>query len=242
MTVFLMFLIVLLAGIVSGLAGFGSAIVSVPVLMVLMPPRIVVPVVQLISSTIHVFVLAEAWRSLNLRRIWPVILAGVSSVPLGTYFLLLLDASTLRMLVGGTVLLCALAMLLGWQRPVRREKLMLVLVGLVSGVLNGSTGMGGPPVILFLTNQDVEKQSFRVNLIFYFACLGVVSLISQYVGGLMTAEVIKSWLMLAPAAILGTWLGIKLSKRTDQQRFRQITLGILMLTGALAIASSLGLF
>lgn len=242
MTVFLMFLIVLLAGIVSGLAGFGSAIVSVPVLMVLMPPRLVVPVVQLLSSVIHVFVLADAWRSLNLRRIWPLILAGVSSVPLGTCFLLLLDASTLRLLVGGTVLLCALAMLLGWQRPVRRERLMLVLVGLVSGVLNGSTGMGGPPVILFLTNQDVEKQSFRVNLIFYFACLGVVSLISQYVGGLMTAEVIKNWLMLVPAAILGTWMGIKLSRRTDQQRFRQITLGILMLTGASAIASSLGLF
>jgi hypothetical protein len=242
MTVLVMVFVVFLAGAISGLAGFGSAIVSVPVLMVLMPPKTVVPLVQLISSTIHVFVLADAWKALNLRRIWPLIVAGVSSVPLGTCILLLLDASTLRLLVGVTVVLCALAMFLGFQRPVRRERLMLVLVGLLSGALNGSTGMGGPPVILFLTNQDVEKQSFRVNLIFYFACLGVVSLISQYVGGLLTSEVMKNWLMLAPVAALGTWTGIKLSKRTDQQRFRQITLGILMVTGASAIASSLGLF
>lgn len=238
----IMFLIVLLAGAVSGLTGFGFAIVSVPVLMVLMPPKVVVPLVQLLSSMIHVFTLVEARKALTVRRTWPLILAGVSSVPLGTYLLLLLDAETLRLVVGTTVVICALGMLLGWQRTVRRERLMLLPVGLLSGALHGSTGMGGPPVILFLTNQELEKQSLRVNLISYFACLGVVSLISQYVGGLLTAEVMKNWLMLVPAAALGTWTGIKLSRRTDQKRFRQITLSILMLTGASAIASSLGLF
>ena len=116
MTMVVMVLVVFLAGAISGLAGFGSAIVSVPVLMVLMPPKMVVPLVQLISSTIHVFVLADAWKALNLRRIWPLIVAGVSSVPLGTCILLLLDASTLRLLVGVTVVLI-IAFLL--RRPPR---------------------------------------------------------------------------------------------------------------------------
>jgi uncharacterized membrane protein YfcA len=154
----------------------------------------------------------------------------------------LLDEQTLRILVGLVVVASALALLAGQQRPTRHEKLALFPVGLASGVLNGSTGMGGPPVILFLANQGVEKQSFRANIILYFTLLSVMTATSTGLEGLVTREVVTYWVALLPAAVLGALIGMRLARRVNQQQFRQITLVVLILMGASSIASGLGLF
>lgn len=237
----LAFIAVLLASLVAGLTGFGFAIVAVPILMILMPPKVVVPLVQLLSTVLQIVVLVEARKWADLRRMWPLILTGVAGVPLGTYLLLILDPETLRILVGAVVVVSALAMLAGWRWSVRNEKLASVPVGLAGGALGGSTGMPGPPVILFFANQGMAKQTFRANLVLYFTCVGLMAVVSLLVGGLIAEEVLVRWVGLLPAVGFGTWAGVWLARRTNQARFRQITLGVLVLTGVAAIASGLNL-
>jgi uncharacterized membrane protein YfcA len=238
---FLAFVAVLLASLVAGLTGFGFAIIAVPILMILMPPKVVVPLVQLLSTMLQIVVLVEARRWVDLGRMWPLLLAGIAGVPLGTYLLLILDPQVLRILVGAVVVLSALAMLAGWRWSVRKEKLASVPVGLAGGALGGSTGIPGPPVILFFANQEMGKQTFRANLVLYFTCVGLVAVLSLIAGGLITEEVLVGWAGLLPAVALGTWLGVWLARRTDQSLFRQITLGVLILTGVAAMASGLNL-
>jgi uncharacterized membrane protein YfcA len=238
---FLAFVAVLLASLVAGLTGFGFAIVAVPLLLILMPPKVVVPVVQLLSVALQIAVLVEARGGIDLRRTWPLLLAGMAGVPLGTYLLLVLDAQTLRILVGVVVVATCLAMLAGWRWRIRNEKLASVPVGLAGGALSGSTGIPGPPVILFFTNQGMAKQAFRANLVMFFTCIGLVAVLSLLVGGLVTEEVLTRWAGLLPAVAAGTWVGVRLARRTNQARFRQITLGVLILTGVAAIASGLSL-
>jgi len=237
----LAFITVLLASLVAGLTGFGFAIVAVPILMILMPPKAVVPLVQLLSAVLNVAILVEARKWIDLKRMWPLLLAGIAGVPLGTYLLLILDPQTLRILVGAVVVVSAVAMLAGWRWSVRNEKLASVPVGLASGALGGSTGMPGPPVILFFTNQGMAKQTFRANLVLYFTCVGLVTVLSLLVGGLINEEVLVRWAGLLPAVALGTLAGMWLARRIDQARFRQITLGVLILTGVAAITSGLNL-
>ncbi len=238
----LTFITVLMASLVAGLTGFGFAIVAVPILMILMPPKVVVPLVQLLSAVLQISVLIEARMWINLKRMWPLLLAGIMGVPLGTYLLLILAPQTLRTLVGAVVVVSALAMLAGWRWSVRNEKLASVPVGLAGGALGGSTGIPGPPVILFFSNQEMPKQSFRANLVLYFTCVGLVGVLSLLIGGLITEEVLVHWVGLLPAVALGTLAGVWLARRVNQVRFQQITLGVLILTGVAAIASGLSLF
>jgi uncharacterized membrane protein YfcA len=238
----LAFIAVLLASLVAGLTGFGFAIVAVPILMILMPPKVVVPVVQLLSAVLQIAILVEARKGLDLKRVWPLLLAGIAGVPLGTYLLLILDPQTLRILVGVVVIISALAMLAGWRWSVRNEKVASVPVGLAGGALGASTGIPGPPVILFFTNQEMAKQGFRANLVLYFTCVGLVAVLSLLVSGLITQEVLIRWAGLLPAVAIGMLAGVWLARRVDQERFQQITLGVLILTGIAAIASGLNLF
>ena len=52
-------------------------------------------------------------------------------------------------------------------------------VGVVSGILNATTGLSGPPVAVFLANQGWERREFRaaLNLFFLVADLFTVGVI-----------------------------------------------------------------
>lgn len=69
--------VVLLAGVVAGMTGFGFALVVVPVLMILMLPRMVVALIQLLALGLQLMVLVESRRHVAIRRVWLLILGGV---------------------------------------------------------------------------------------------------------------------------------------------------------------------
>ena len=239
-TIVLGLLAIFLAGVTYGLTGFGFALVSVPLLMLLLPPRAVVPIVLLLSTLTGIAVAYEARKSVDLKRIWPLMVAGFVGMPLGTYLLTSLDANVLKAAIGAVITLIALAFLFGFQRSVRNERLACAPIGFVSGLLNGSTGMSGPPVILFFNNQGIEKQVFRANLATYFVALNFGTFAAQFIGGLFTREVLTYVLWFLPALFIGTWAGIRLSHRVREAAFRRATLIIVSLAGLTSMLAGLG--
>jgi uncharacterized protein len=136
--------------------------------------------------------------------------------------------------------LSALALWLGFKRPIANEKVASLPVGLASGILGGSTSMSGPPVVLFFSNQGVDKQGFRANLNLYFTLLTLSTLPSQLVAGLLTRPVLTYTAWFLPVLLAGTLLGVRLAHRVDEAAFRRLTLIVVIATGLSAIASALG--
>jgi uncharacterized membrane protein YfcA len=167
--------VIALASLTQGLTGFGFALVSIPLLLLFLPARSAVPLVLVESIVTNAAVLWSARKAVDLRLVWPLLLAGALGVPLGTRILLYLDAGALKSLIGAVIVVAGLAFLLGFHRPIRRQRLACVPIGFASGLLNGSTGMSGPPVVLFLANQEVAKETFRASLVAYFAALNLIT-------------------------------------------------------------------
>ncbi len=129
---------------------------------------------------------------------------------------------------------------MGFHRYLGNSRTSLGAVGLLSGLLGGATGLSGPPLVLFLTNQGTPKQVFRANLTTYFLALGLVRLVSYAAGGLLTAEVVRLAALLLPLALLGTEVGMRLAPRANEELFRRVTLSTLVATSLLVMASGLG--
>lgn len=233
--------IIFIASVICGLTGFGFALVSIPLLISVLEPRTVVPVVLLLGKLTQLFILFDGRKTIDLKRIWPLIVAGILATPLGTFFLLILDGDTLKVLIGAMAALSALALFAGYSRPVRNEGAAGVLVGLASGLLNGSTGMGGPPLVLFFSNQARERQTFRTSISLFFILTGVSALLSQWLAGLITRDVLSYVAWFLPALVFGVGIGVKLARQVREVVFRRISLGVVMLTGLSAIASGVGL-
>jgi uncharacterized membrane protein YfcA len=241
MMIVLGWVVIFFASLTSGLTGFGFALIAVPLLISFLPPNFVVPVVVLLTNLSHTLILIETRNWIDLKRIWPLILGGMAGVPLGTFVLLALDVDVLRVVMGFLVLGCAMALMVGRKRPVKKEKRALASIGVLSGLLSGSTGMGGPPAVLFFSNQGAEKQVFRANLTIFFTFLSIFTILSQLGSGLVTRDVLTYGVWLFPAALVGTWVGIKLTHRLNKETFQRVVVVVVGLSAVFAIASGLGL-
>jgi len=235
-------LVMFWAGVIQGLTGFGFALVSVPIMTIFLSPKKTIPIVLLHAILIVIVILYEARKWVDLKRIWPLMIAGIVGMPFGTYLLIFLKASTLKVLIGSVIVLFTLALLKGFKRKIKSEKLAFAPVGFISGLLAGSTMMGGPPVILFFTNQGLNKNVFRANLVCYFATLSLATIPAYIAGGLITEEVVKYAVLLLPGMICGGITGIKLAHIVQEQLFKKIVLIILIVAGLMSIASGLGLW
>ena len=105
-------------------------------------------------------------------------------------------------------------------------------VGLVSGVLNGLFGTGGPPVIIWYHLADVGKSAFRANLMTIFLLMTLVRAPSYAAAGLITTPRLWSALAVAPAVVCGAWWGHRAHVRISERTFRRLVALLLAVIGA----------
>ena len=191
LTILLAAAIVCLASVSQAVTGFGFALVLVPLLSLVYPPKMVVLVSLTLGLACKPLLLAQCWRKVQLARIAPLTLAAVVGTFFGARLLLLASAPALQLGIGLVVVVLASAMLKANGRPLPRENLATALIGLLSGVLTGSTSMGGPPVVLLGVQQNWEKASFRANLLAFFTLSSISSLLSLWQAGAINVELLQ---------------------------------------------------
>jgi uncharacterized membrane protein YfcA len=166
-------------------------------------------------------------------------LAGACiGMPLGLIALLLAPEETLRLGVGGVTLALAAALFVGIRIP-RRNLAGEVGVGLVSGLLNTSVGMNGPPVVLYLQGREHEPAEFRAALAVFFLVSSVITLAAFAAAGVISREALALWGVGLPAVAAGSALGHALARRVEPDMFRWLVFALLSVSAASAVASSL---
>ncbi len=233
-------LIIFVASFTQGLTAFGFSLIAVPLLVLFISPRVVVPIMIIFSLLLNIYLLISCKKHLKLKRIIPLMIFGILGIPFGAWVLRALSAQTLKIIIGITISFFALLFLLGFRREVVNEKRASVPVGFISGVLNGSISMSGPPVILFFANQGTRKDEFRANLVAYFLVLNIFSIPVFILNGLITGEVLNHSAYLLPALVTGMVLGNALAAKLPEKIFRKIALVIVFLSGLLSLLAGAG--
>ncbi len=226
----------IVGGAAQGAMGFGLAMVVAPPMLFYLPAAAVVPTITL-SNLPNNFIAAWSLRRLVRPDIVGLLSAG-SALGLigGIYLLKALDGPPFKALVGLMMIAIALLLMSGWRRPLRNPHAALFPVGLLSGFLSGAIAISGPPVVLFLTNLDVDRDVFRANLFAYFGITGAMTFVGFAASGILTRDVTLFALALLPAVFVGTRIGLHFSARLHQQLFQRITLTIVAIMGLLLFA------
>jgi uncharacterized membrane protein YfcA len=110
-------------------------------------------------------------------------------------------------------------------------------VGFANGMLGGMTGLAGIIVVIWSGlrgwSKDVQRAVFQPVGVATFA----MTAIGLGVTGTVAADTTKLFAFGLPVLLAGTWLGLKLYGRLDEQGFRRIVLLLLLISGILLIAS-----
>jgi hypothetical protein len=232
----------LAGGFVSGLSGFGTALMALGIWLYVLPPSSAVPLVLTCSVIAQTATLPSMWRSFDLTLVWPFVIGGLLGVPLGTMLVAHADPKVFKLTVG--VFLLVFPVALYFSKPTAVTiggKLADAAIGFAGGILGGLAGLSGPLPILWASVRGWGKEERRgVFQIFNIAVL-LAALCLQAASGLVERNVIWLTALAFPATILGSWLGARLYHALSDQNFRDVVLGLLFLSGAGLVWSTLGI-
>jgi len=229
----------LLAGMVTGLTGFGLALISTPLLLFVYEPRTVVVLTAFFSVSITIAVVWDSWREAHRWLAVALFAPSVFGIVAGAEVLRLVDPVYIRLAVGVIVVLSALLLVRDVRLPGAGTRWGPVVAGSTSGALSTSTGLAGPPIVLLLASRGLPKEEFRSTSALYFLAMSFVGLLVLAGRGLIEGGEIGLALVLVPAAIVGKVVGTAFLKKVSERAFRALSLGLVILTGALGVATAL---
>ena len=229
----------LLAGTVTGMTGFGLALISTPLLLFVYEPRTVIVLTTVFSVFINVAVVWDSWGEARRRLAVALLLPALAGLVVGAETLRVVNPLYVRLGVGVVVVFSALLLVWEVRLPGSDTRWGTLVAGFLSGTLSTSTGLAGPPIVLLLASRTLPKHEFRGTSALYFLPLGIIGLGILAARGLVEVGELWLGLLLIPAAIVGKTIGTALLKRISESAFRVLTLGIVLLTGSLGVATAL---
>ena len=115
--------------------------------------------------------------------------------------------------------------------PTLKSRRWLYGTGFLSGVLNGSYNLPGPPIILYGNSQKWTQETFKSNLSGFFWGNAAMVVLGHGLQNRFSEMVLHQYVLAVPSLVLGLYAGIGLSKFFNPRVFRRIVLGILVIIG-----------
>lgn len=224
-------LAIALAYIVFGIAGFGTALVAGPILIVFMPLSKIVPLLVLLDFVAAFGNLLPSRRDVarpELLRLLPCMAIGCT---LGVIFLLNLKSDVLLLLMGLFISAYAVYSLWVKARPAQLSAAWAVPMGTVGGLFGALFGSGGFLYAIYL-NSRLSKEAARATQSALISCSTVVRLSLFVIAGVYAElPLLILALCLLPAMALGLWIGRRLSMKLSREAFVRLVTWLVLASG-----------
>ncbi len=219
---------VLAGAYLKGYTGFGASMLWVTSLSLILPPLQVVPMVLMFEVVTSIFLLPRIWSEIRWNSILALLVGTWIATPVGIYALSNLPADPIRVALAVIVFVAAVLILRGFTLQREPGRPATVGVGLMAGILNGSMGIVGPPVILFYFSSPIGVIAGRASIVAYFIGTDTVGTAMFASQGLIGTAVLWRAFLFLPLLIAGVALGNRGFLKTDVETFKKIALYVLM--------------
>jgi uncharacterized membrane protein YfcA len=174
---------------------------------------------------------------MNKSEMIPLIVGAMILVPLGGILLATVDGDIMRRAIAAVVIAAALLMLTGRSYNGPRTFPTSLGVGAVSGLLTGSTGMGGPPVLFYTLTGEGAARRARGGMQVMSVFIEGLTVGGFLIAGILTPAYLTLTAALLPIMLAGTWIGARLFGRTSDQHFRIGALWFMVAVGTVVLVS-----
>ena len=229
-------------GVLKGATGAGVPILGVPILAMLYDVRVAVTVFAVVNLMSNLW---QGWsyRRTPLSRRFVAIFAaaGLAGTAMGTVMLASLRPEALQLITAGAVSTYIAFRLARphWRLASAAAHRLALPVGLVAGVLQGTTGISAPVSLSFMNAMRLDRPQFIVTISIFFAAMALVQIPMLVVYGLMTWQ-LAGWGVAGFAVVLaGMALGERLVRHISAVVFDRIILALLAVLALRLVWSAL---
>jgi len=211
------------AGGVKGVIGLGLPLTAISIIGAVVDLRTAIAYIAIPVVATNLYQAFDGGRTPEmLRKYWVINLCSVAGTVVGTQILFVVDPRILITLLGGVVILYVAINASRFRIRIsdRAAPWAAPPLGILSGLLTGTTGSVGIPIALYLQARDVDKESFLRAIALTFLISSLVLVLALLEKGAISREsAIISAVSLVPA-FAGMAVGQRLRGRLSEDRFR----------------------
>ena len=225
---------------VKGLCGFANTLVFTTILSFGNNNINISPVELLLGYPTNVILAWKERKSIKWSICMPLAaMVIIGSIP-GVLFLKNVDTGMIKILFGVVIVVIALEMLLRELRPgkAKQSKIVLTMIGLLSGVLCGLYGIGAL-LGAYVNRVTDNSRAFKANICVVFFVENTFRIILYSIWGIITLDILRQALILLPFVLIGLVLGMLSSKVLDEKIVKRIVIVMLMVSGVALIINSI---
>lgn len=212
--------------IVLGTISFGLGTVSMPFILLALPPQEAVVTVNAMIILTTGLTVAQTWRHLRLRETWLFIAAGLPPVPVGVLLLHEFGPVALRLVIVVVILALGLMSLFQIRLPGARRAWMAPVVGFFTTFMITTLAVGAPLSALYAIEQDWTRDTIRATLALYFLLAAILALILFIATGLLNITTAQNIGVLAIGVAAGTAVAAVVARRISLPVFRYVVIAV----------------
>ena len=235
-TILIMLIALCLGGFTKGVISWGFPLVSLPILTIALPPTSAIFLLffPIIFANIREIKIKN-WKTY--KKLIPFSLGIFCGIIIGSVIFHTSNSDIISIAIGITIIICVVINFVGFKI---NEKYLLkpffgLSYGLLSGIIGGMTTVLGPFMIIYLVSLNLSKSIFSefVSLAVFSTLIPLYGMFFIY-QDVVISDFFASGLALIPALLM-QFLGLKIRNIIPQEKFRKMTLTLLITVGFLVI-------
>jgi uncharacterized membrane protein YfcA len=231
----LVFSIFVLAGLVKGVIGMGLPTIAIGLLGLVIAPVEAAAMLVLPSLITNIWQLISGPSFWILFKRFKTLLLGIClGTPFGVSFIVSGQTAIVTAGLGFVLMAYGLYGLSQARLNVskRSESRASPLIGFVTGILSGATGIAALPAAPYYTALELKRDDLIQALGLSFTVASVALAIGLLVTGEFEMEIATTSLLALIPALIGMFLGQALRKRIPQEKFRRYFFFSLLFLGS----------
>ncbi|MGE4299037.1 MAG: sulfite exporter TauE/SafE family protein [Desulfovibrionaceae bacterium] len=225
-----------IAGLMQGATGFGSVLVALPLVTLLLDVKQAVPLTTLNAFVITVALGYSLRRVFDRDKVLPLVVGCLPGSLLGVYLLKSVDSKAILFGLGVLLLCFAVWGLFFRQAPRGLSTRWGYLSGFLTGAIGAAASAGGPPTLIYMALTGWSKDTVRATLSWFFLFTGTVTVLAHALSGVTTSHVLGLFAASAPCSFVGVLAGMRLARRLTEHGYRTAMFVLIACLGSMLLA------
>ena len=230
----------LAGGIVNGMTGFGTGLSALPFWLQAFPSATSAQLAAAAGIAGQLKTLPNIWHAIELRRLAPMLIAGLIGVPFGAKLVPYIDPVSFKRGVAFIIIAYASIMLVAGHRirVDRGGQGAEAIVGMIGGVMAGLAGLSCLLPTVWHALKCLCNEHRRSVLHAYSLTIFLAMFSAHVLFGLVSRSMLVALVLALPATFLGVSIGHRIYARLDDRRFDRVVLLLLLAAGLVMLSAS----
>lgn len=226
---------------IKGLCGFANTLIFTSILSFGNSNVNISPVELMLGYPTNIILAWKERKSIKWNICIPLaVLVMIGMLP-GVLFLKNADTTLLKSFFGVVIILIGLEMLLRefrTKKEVKQSKVVLSIIGILSGLLCGLFGIGAL-LGAYVNRVTDDSSSFKANICVVFFVENTIRIVLYSLYGIITPDTVKQAMLLIPLMLTGLGLGMFSGRFFNEKLIKKLVILLLIISGIALIINNI---